>query len=218
LRILDSKNPVMIDLNRAAPSLLEHLDPPSRQHFDGLRRLLDVAGVQYTINPRLVRGLDYYELTVFEWVTTELGAQGTVCAGGRYNRLVEDLGGRPTPAIGFACGLERLVLLLTSAGSEQKKLPTVYLALMGEGAKERGILLAEELRSAFLSLQIISHCGEGSLKSQLKSADKSGALAAVILGETELAAQQATIKNLVTGEQDVVSLSSVVDFFKNRIC
>ncbi len=218
LRILDSKNPVMIDLNRAAPNLLEHLDPPSRQHFDGLRRLLDAAGVQYTINPRLVRGLDYYELTVFEWITTELGAQGTVCAGGRYNRLVADLGGRPTPAIGFACGLERLVLLLASFGNEQKKLPTVYLALMGEGAKERGILLAEELRSAFLSLQIITHCGDGSLKSQLKAADKSGALAAVILGESELAAQQATIKNLVTGEQNAVPLSSVVDFFKNKIC
>ncbi len=127
-----------------------------------------------------------------------MGAQGTVCAGGGYNRLVEDLGGRPTPAIGFACGLERLVLLLASFGNEQKKLPTVYLALMGEGAKERGILLAEELRSAFLSFQIITHCGDGSLKSQLKSADKSGAFAAVILGESELAAKQATIKNLAT--------------------
>ncbi len=155
LRILDSKNPVMIDLNRAAPNLLEHLDPPSRQHFDGLRRLLDAAGVQYTINPRLVRGLDYYELTVFEWVTTELGAQGTVCAGGRYNRLVEDLGGRPTPAIGFACGLERLVLLLASFGNEQKKLPTVYLALMGEGAKERGILLAKNYAALFYRSRLL---------------------------------------------------------------
>jgi histidyl-tRNA synthetase len=216
LRILDSKNPLIVELNRNAPILLDHLDPASQQHFDGLRRLLDAAEVQYSLNPRLVRGLDYYELTVFEWVTTALGAQGTVCAGGRYNRLVEELGGRPTPAIGFACGLERLVLLLTAADTAAKEHADVYLALIGDPAVERGILLAETLRSALPALKVLAHCGGGSLKSQLKSADKSGAFAALIIGENELAAQQAIIKILKTGEQQMVPLSAVIDFFKNR--
>jgi len=217
LRILDSKNPLMIELNRAAPNLLEHLDPPSQQHFDGLRRLLDAAGVPYVINPRLVRGLDYYELTVFEWVTTELGAQGTVCAGGRYNRLVEDLGGRPTPAIGFACGLERLVLLL-AAQRAHAIIPDIYLALMGDQALERGVLLAEQLRTALPALQVITHLSGGGLKSQLKWADKSRARWVIIIGEAEAAAQQAIIKDLRTeGFQQTLALSSVIAFFQEQL-
>lgn len=216
LRILDSKNPLIIALNQAAPNLLDYLDPASRRHFEGLRRLLDAMGVRYVINPRLVRGLDYYELTVFEWVTTELGAQGTVCAGGRYNHLVEALGGRPTPAIGFAAGLERLVLLL-AAQRQHIQTPDVYWVAMGEAATERSVLLAEELRSALPSLQVITHLAGGSLKSQLKWADKSRARWAVMIGETEIAAQQAIIKNLRTeGLQKTIALSSVIDFFKEQ--
>lgn len=216
LRILDSKNPIIIELNRGAPNLLAHLDPPSQQHFDGLRRLLDASKVQYTINPRLVRGLDYYELTVFEWVTTELGAQGTVCAGGRYNRLVEELGGKPTPAIGFACGLERLVLLLHAANAVSARRPNAYLISIGSQALERVVLLAEELRTAWPQLQFITHLSGGNLKTQLKSADKSGALTAVIIGEEELAEQQAIIKNLGDGAQTKISLSSIIDFYKEQ--
>lgn len=217
LRILDSKNPLMIELNRAAPVLLEHLDPQSQQHFAGLRRLLDAAGVNYVVNPHLVRGLDYYELTVFEWVTTELGSQGTVCAGGRYDRLVEELGGRSTPAVGFACGLERLVLLCMAQHS-QAQAPDVYIVLMSEPAVERGILLAEQLRTAIPMLQVTTHLGSGGLKSQLKSADKSGAQWAIIIGETELAAQQVIIKNLrAEGAQQTLAFASIIDFFKGVV-
>jgi histidyl-tRNA synthetase len=210
LRILDSKNPSMVDLNKAAPNLLEHLDPLSAQHFDGLRRLLDAAGVAYVINPHLVRGLDYYELTVFEWVTTALGAQGTVCAGGRYNRLVEDLGGPSTPAIGFACGLERLVLL---QNAQQKHLPDVYLVLLGDSAVARGLLLAEELRNQAPSKQVIAHLSGGSLKNQLKAADKIGARYAVIIGEAELNAQQAIVKQLHSGDQRTIDFAELGGFF-----
>lgn len=215
LRILDSKNPVLVELNRHAPNLLDHLDAASEQHFSGLRRLLDVAKVPYVINPRIVRGLDYYELTVFEWVTTELGSQGAVCAGGRYNRLVEELGGKPTPAIGFACGLERLVLLLAEAG-ELVNFPDVYMALMGEQATEQGMLMAEDLRQALPECQVITHLSGGSLKSQLKAADKSRARWAVIIGESELAARKVTIKNLLDGVQHSVAFEGLVHFIKQQ--
>ncbi len=214
LRILDSKNPIIIDLNRAAPNILEHLDPPSQHHFDGLRRLLDDLQVPYTVNPHLVRGLDYYELTVFEWVTQELGAQGTVCAGGRYNRLVEDLGGRPTPAIGFACGLERLALLLAERETK-REVPDIFLALMGEAAVARGLALAEELRRAAPNYQIVTHLAGGGLKSQLKSADKMGAIHVVIIGEEELKAGQVLLKNLVSGVQQPLSFNALIDYFKD---
>jgi histidyl-tRNA synthetase len=215
LRILDSKNPVLVELNRNAPNLLDHLDAVSEQHFSGLRRLLDAAKVPYVINPRIVRGLDYYELTVFEWVTTELGSQGAVCAGGRYNRLVEDLGGRPTPAIGFACGLERLVLLLAEAG-ELVSFPDIYIALMGEQAIEQGILMAEDLRQALPELQVVTHLSGGSLKSQLKAADKSRARWAVMIGESELAARKVTIKNLLDGAQQSIAVEELVPFIKQQ--
>lgn len=213
LRILDSKNPVIVELNRQAPSLLNHLGAESKQHFDGLCQLLEAARVPYTINPNIVRGLDYYELTVFEWVTTELGAQGAVCAGGRYNHLVEELGGRPTPAIGFACGLERLVLLLAQA-QELVSSPDIYFVLMGDPAVLQGLLIAENLRQA--DWQVVAHLSGGSLKSQLKSADKSGARWAVIIGDSELASQQATVKNLRDGSQQNIAFEGLAHFMTQQ--
>ena len=187
LRILDSKNPELTALISAAPSLLDHLDPESEAHFSGLRELLDAAGVEYDINPRLVRGLDYYSRTVFEWVTDRLGAQDAICSGGRYDPLIEQLGGRPTPAIGWALGLERLVALL----EDQHKLPAppaphAYLVTVGEQAGHRGLVLAESLRDAVPGLRLTVNCGGGSFKSQFKRADRSGAEIALIMGEEEV--------------------------------
>ncbi len=197
LRILDSKNPDMGELLEQAPRLLDCLDPESRAHFDGLRALLDTAGLDYKINPRLVRGLDYYNRTVFEWVTTRLGAQGTVCAGGRYDGLVEQIGGRDTPALGFSLGLERLVALLQQAETwVPENQPQVYLLMVGDQAAQVGLKLAEDLRDALPELRLLSHCGGGSFKSQFKKADKSGARVALILGEEEISRQQAAIKYL----------------------
>jgi len=178
LRVLDSKNPAMAAVIAEAPSLLDHLDAESRAHFEKLQELLRTAGVAFTVNPRLVRGLDYYTRTVFEWLTDRLGAQSAVCAGGRYDGLVELLGGRPTPAVGFAIGLERLVeLLRQGAASADDDAPQVYVA-PGEGAAERALALAEALRARGCSVEC--HFG-GSLKSQLKRADRSGARFAVLL-------------------------------------
>lgn len=196
LRVLDSKNPQMQDVIAQAPNLQEHLDDDSRAHFDSLCRLLDGAGIGYHINPRLVRGLDYYTRTVFEWVTSELGAQGTVCAGGRYDGLVEQLGGQATPAAGFALGLERLAELAAHqhlAGADLA--PQVYVAPLGDGAiVQQATRLAETLRDAGWRVEL--HCGGGSLKSQLKRADKSGAQHVLILGENELAAGVVNVKPL----------------------
>jgi len=187
LRVLDSKNPAMRDLIEAAPKLTEHLDEASQAHFDTLCAILDAAGVEYTINPCLVRGLDYYGKTVFEWVTDKLGAQGTVCAGGRFDGLVEQLGGKPTPAVGFAMGVERLVSLLEAEHVPHEHYrPHAYLVLVGDAAQRQGLLLAERLRDALPLLRIETHCGGGSFKSQFKKADKSGARLALILGEEEV--------------------------------
>lgn len=199
LRILDSKNRELAPLIAQAPAFSGFMGPESRSHFDGLRRLLDRAGVAYKENPRLVRGLDYYNLTVFEWITDELGAQGTVCAGGRYDGLVEQLGGSSTPAIGFAIGLERLLALLDQQGTAAAELaPDIYVlnAAAQEGA---GLILAEELRNAVPERSIVYHCGSASLKNQLKRADRSGARLAVIIGEDELAAGEVTLKPLRGG-------------------
>ncbi|WP_096299123.1 histidine--tRNA ligase [Halomonas sp. hl-4] len=197
LRILDSKNPAMAEMLDGAPRLMDHLDEPSREHFEQLKAMLDAAGIGYVINPRLVRGLDYYSRTVFEWTTTALGSQGTVCAGGRYDGLVEQLGGKPTPAVGFAMGIERLILLLETldlvpeeAGSD------VYLLPMDEAATISAITLAEQLRSELPWLRLQLHCGGGSFKSRMKKADKSGAAFALLLGEDELAEQVVTLKAL----------------------
>ncbi|GAB4171691.1 MAG: histidine--tRNA ligase [Rhodocyclaceae bacterium] len=193
LRILDSKNPHMRPIVDAAPKLVDHLGEASRAHFEGVKRILDELGIGYTVNPCLVRGLDYYNLTVFEWVSGELGAQGTVCAGGRYDGLVEQLGGRPAPACGFALGVERL-LALWSAAQRGKVGPDVFLVHQGRRADLRAFSIAEQLREDGYS--VILHCGEASFKSQMKRADASGALIAVIVGEDEVEAGEATVKPL----------------------
>ena len=187
LRILDSKNPAMREIIDNAPKLNEHLDAESQAHFEQLCATLDAAGINYQINPCLVRGLDYYGKTVFEWVTDKLGAQGTVCAGGRFDGLVEQLGGKSVPAVGFAMGVERLVSLLEL---EQMPLhryqPHAYMVLVGEAAQREGLVLAEQLRDALPQLRLETHCGGGSFKSQFKKADKSGAPLALILGDEEI--------------------------------
>ncbi len=197
LRILDSKNPDLQGLIAGAPRLTEYLDAASEAHFAGLRELLDDAGVGYTVNPRLVRGLDYYGRTVFEWVTDRLGSQGAVCAGGRYDGLVEHLGGEPTPAIGFAIGLERLVELHALAGvPAPRPTPDVYLVAAGEGTLRLAFRIAEQLRNASPPLRVETNCGGGGFKAQMKRADRSGACVAVILGEDEVASDTAVVKPL----------------------
>ncbi len=214
LRILDTKNPEMRALVDNAPSLLEHLGEASRTHFQTLCEALDRHGVDYVINPRLVRGLDYYALTVFEWVTDRLGAQGTVCAGGRYDGLVAQLGGRPTPAVGFAIGMERTLAMLEEGGT-RPKLPALdaYLIMVGGAAEAKGMELAETLRDTAPALRIQCHCGGGSFKSQFKKADRSGARYAIVLGEDELERGVAGIKPLrEKGEQQDVPFEAIAAF------
>ncbi|CAK0774077.1 histidine--tRNA ligase [Gammaproteobacteria bacterium] len=199
LRILDSKNPEVQAIVAEAPRLLDHLDSESRAHFDGLCAALDGVNLSYVINPCLVRGLDYYTRTVFEWVTTNLGAQGTVCAGGRFDQLVEHLGGPATPAAGFAMGLERLVVLLREHGtiaSTSGSIPSIYMVHVGEQAARSVIVLAEKLRDALPAVRIEVHCGGGGLKAQFRHADKSGARLVVVIGEAELDAGMVTVKDL----------------------
>ncbi|SFM37580.1 histidyl-tRNA synthetase [Ectothiorhodospira mobilis] len=212
LRILDSKNPALREIIAGAPSLLDHLDQASREHFQQLQALLRAAGVEFTVNPRLVRGLDYYCRTVFEWITEDLGAQGTVCAGGRYDGLVAQLGGRPTPAAGFAMGVERLLSLLeTRGGLPGLHPPHVYLVMAAEGALETGVQLAEALRDALPGLRLQMHCGGGGFKAQLRRADRSGADWALILGESELAAGGVGLKPLrQAGEQETLQRDALV--------
>ncbi|MDR5875489.1 histidine--tRNA ligase [Halomonas sp. CUBES01] len=199
LRILDSKNPAMAEMLDAAPRLLDNLDDASRAHFEQLKALLDAAGIPFVVNPRLVRGLDYYSRTVFEWTTTALGSQGTVCAGGRYDGLVEQLGGKPTPAVGFAMGIERLILLLETLDlvpDEALGGSDVYLLAMDDSATAAAMALAEQLRSELPWLRLQLHCGGGSFKSRMKKADKSGAAFALLLGEDEVAERAVTLKAL----------------------
>ena len=218
LRVLDSKNPDMQVVIASAPSLQEYLDAESLAHFDTLRRLLDQAGIAYRVNPRLVRGLDYYTRTVFEWVTSALGAQGTICAGGRYDGLVAQLGGQDTPAAGFALGIERLAEL---AAAQQvtgvNVAPQVYIAPLGDGVVvEKALKLSEQLRDSGLRVEL--NCGSGSLKSQLKRADRSGARYVLILGEAELASGQVGVKNLRAEEpQQAVGLTEVTEFLRARL-
>ena len=207
LRILDSKNPDMAAIVAAAPVMLDYLDEESVQHFEGLKRLLDAAGVAYTINPRLVRGLDYYSRTVFEWVTDALGSQGAVCSGGRYDGLVEKLGGRPTVAVGWAMGIERLVALYEVCGGETPAQDAdVYIAALGAGTAERAFALAEELRDQIAGIRVEMNLGGGSFKSQMKRADKSNAAFALILGEQELADGTIGIKPL-RSDDDLTSVA-----------
>jgi len=224
LRILDSKNPSMQALIEAAPKLIDDLQKNSRERFDELCRRLGEAGIQYRINTRLVRGLDYYSHTVFEWVTDKLGAQGTICAGGRYDALVSQLGGagNDTPAFGFGLGMERLLMLVENNPDFAKALPKeadIYVVLQGEEAERFGALWVErELRPQLPQCRIIVHCGGGSMKSQLKKADKSEANAAVIFGETEIKNKTVCIKFLREDRpQEEVSLETAADFLKSVI-
>ena len=198
MRILDSKNPDTQALLNSAPSLEDFIDQESRDHFQQLCAMLDAANISYEVNPRLVRGLDYYSKTVFEWVTTNLGAQGTVCAGGRYDGLVEQLGGKPCPGVGFAMGVERLVLLLDELGAVPDSVDQavdLYLLAVGN-VEQQALVLAENLRSDCPNIRLECHCGGGSFKSQIKRADKSGARIALILGEDEVASGTVGVKYL----------------------
>ena len=213
MRILDSKNPGTQALLKDAPALADYLDEESKTHFESLCQLLDGMGIQYVVNPRLVRGLDYYNKTVFEWVTDKLGAQGTVCAGGRYDGLVAQLGGRSTPAVGFGMGVERLVLLLQElnlvpAGLD--RIADIYLAAVGD-VQLPALKLAESIRAQLPELRLVNHCGGGSFKSQLKKADKSGAQLALILGEDEVANGKITVKPLRgDGEQQTIDHADLI--------
>jgi histidyl-tRNA synthetase len=197
LRILDSKNPALAGVIAGAPLLTDHLDPESAEHFAGLRARLDAAGIEYVVSPRLVRGLDYYSRTVFEWVTTDLGSQDAVCSGGRYDGLVAQLGGEPVPAIGWALGEERIVELMRQQGlAGDDTVADVYVVLGGPAAEAAGIGIAEGLRDALPGVRVEMNCGGGSFKSQLKRADRSGASVAVILGDGELERGVAAVKPL----------------------
>jgi len=195
LRVLDSKNPMVQEVVAQAPSLLDYLGEQSRAHFDGLQKLLAAAGIAYAVNPKLVRGLDYYNLTVFEWISDRLGAQGTVCGGGRYDGLFAQLGGKPTPGVGFAAGVERLVALLRDSGrGGMAPPPDAYLVFQGEGTLEAAFALGEELRAA--GHAVVLHAGGGGFKAQMRKADASGARLALIIGEDELEAAAVTVKPL----------------------
>lgn len=190
LRILDSKNPETQRILEGAPSLEDYLDEDSVDHFNQLIALLKASDIPYTVNPRLVRGLDYYGKTVFEWVTDSLGAQGTICAGGRYDGLVEQLGGKPAPAVGFAMGLERLVLLLETLDKVPASVSgnaDVYVTALGEAATSEAFLISEAVRQALPGKVVVTHCGGGSFKSQMKKADRSGAALALVIGDQEIA-------------------------------
>ncbi len=214
LRILDSKNPAMQALNDAAPKLMDELDDEALAHFDALQALLTANGIAFEINPRLVRGLDYYNRTVFEWVTDQLGAQGTVCAGGRYDGLIAQLGGKPAPAAGFAMGIERLLALMDVAGTSLSTPgPDAYIVHAGTAAEAYAWQVAAALRSA--GLATLLHCGGGSFKSQMKKADASRARYAVIIGDDEAAAQQVTLKDLRGSmEQTRLELALAIDTLK----
>jgi histidyl-tRNA synthetase len=219
LRILDSKNPEMQDIVAGAPVMMDYLDEASAEHFAGLRTLLDAAGVEYAVNPRLVRGLDYYSRTVFEWVTDALGSQNAVCAGGRYDGLIEKLGGRSTPAIGWAMGVERFVSLFEACGGQVPAVtPDVYLVAVGEGTRERAFALAEELRDGIEGIRVEMNLGGGSFKSQMKRADKSAANYALILGEQELSEGRIGLKPLRSNdEQESIALDDLASVLKGRL-
>ncbi|MDP5145966.1 histidine--tRNA ligase [Shewanella sp. ULN5] len=213
LRVLDSKDQNVQALLADAPALNDYLGEESKTHFSTLCELLDAVGIQYTINPRLVRGLDYYNRTVFEWVTSSLGSQGTVLAGGRYDGLVGQLGGKDTPAVGFAMGLERIVLLLETLELNNDIAPEVdiYVTAMGDNCVVEAIKVAQELRQQLPTLKVMSHCGGGNFKKQMKRADKSGAQFALIIGENEIANNQVAIKPLRNNnEQQLVTRSELV--------
>ena len=201
LRILDTKNPAMQEIVEAAPKLSDYLGTESKAHFDAVQGFLRETGIEYRINHRLVRGLDYYNRTVFEWVSESLGAQGTICAGGRYDGLIAQLGGKPSPAAGFAMGVERLLVLWQESGeieyAAERQVPDVYMVHQGEAAQRLAFRAAEALRD--VGFDVLLHCGEGSFKSQMRKADASGAALALVIGEDEAAAGEVGIKSLRDG-------------------
>jgi histidyl-tRNA synthetase len=212
LRVLDSKNPNVQAAIADAPSLLDHLDEESKTHFDSLCERLTQAGISFEINPRLVRGLDYYNRTVFEWVTDSLGSQGTVCAGGRYDGLVEQLGGKATPAVGFAMGMERLVLLLTTLSEDALDTSSadVYVTAMGDDAQAYALEVSEHLRDTLPNVRVMMHCGGGNFKKQLKRADKTGARFALLLGSQEMQSREVAVKPLRDGqEQQTIAFNAL---------
>ncbi|WP_440871202.1 histidine--tRNA ligase [Vibrio diabolicus] len=212
LRVLDTKNPDVQAILGDAPRLSDYLGEESKAHFAGLCELLDAAGIEYTVNERLVRGLDYYNRTVFEWITESLGAQGTVCGGGRYDGLVEQLGGKPTPAVGFAMGLERLVLMLeTLELTDVRRSVDVYVVTAGEGTMMAGMKLAEQLRESVPGVRVMNHFGGGNFKKQFKRADKVGAVVALVLGENEVADNTVVLKDLAGGEQETYNQAEVAE-------
>ncbi len=214
LRILDSKNPALRNVIAAAPTLLDYIDAESKEHFEQLQSLLRAANIAYTINPRLVRGLDYYNLTVFEWVTNKLGSQGTICAGGRYDGLIEQLGGKPAPGCGFAMGVERLVEMMKECATvTQTPVPDAYVVHQGDGAMQAAFSAAEIARNA--GLDIVLHAGGGNFKSQLKRADASAARFAMIFGEDEIKSGKLSLKPLRgQGEQATIDLSQAIESIK----
>ncbi|MFW7523787.1 histidine--tRNA ligase [Vibrio ostreicida] len=210
LRVLDTKNPQVQAILGDAPRLSEYIDQESQQHFSGLCELLDAAGIEYTVNERLVRGLDYYNRTVFEWITESLGAQGTICGGGRYDGLVEQLGGKPTFGVGFAMGLERLVLLLeTLELTSVRRDVDVYMVTAGEGTMMAGMKLAESLREQVPGLRVMNHFGGGNFKKQFKRADKVGAAVALVLGENEVIDNSVVLKDLIGGTQETYTQTEI---------
>lgn len=210
LRVLDTKNPDIQAILGDAPRLSEYLGEESKGHFAGLCELLDAAGIEYTVNERLVRGLDYYNRTVFEWMTESLGSQGTVCGGGRYDGLVEQLGGKATPAVGFAMGLERLVLMMETLGNtDVRRNVDVYMVTAGEGTLTAGMKLVEQLREQVPGLRVMTHFGGGNFKKQFKRADKVGAAVALVLGENEVAEKTVVLKDLAGGEQETISQTEI---------
>ncbi|WP_200766715.1 histidine--tRNA ligase [Vibrio nigripulchritudo] len=218
LRVLDTKNKDIQAILVDAPQLSDYLDEDSKAHFAGLCELLDAAGIEYQVNQRLVRGLDYYNRTVFEWITESLGAQGTVCGGGRYDGLVEQLGGKATPAVGFAMGLERLVLMLEELElAETRRAVDVYMVSAGEGTLMASMKLAEQLREALPGLRVMTHFGGGNFKKQFKRADKVGAAVALVLGENEVAESTVVLKDLLGGEQTTVAQAEVAEQLKHLI-
>jgi histidyl-tRNA synthetase len=216
LRILDSKNPQTREILTAAPVMTDYLGPESKQHFEAVQAGLAGLNIDFTLNSRLVRGLDYYSQTVFEWTTDALGAQGTICAGGRYDGLIELQGGKPWPGVGFAMGMERIVELMSTAGGQFDSAPDVYMVLAGDGTQSAGLLLAEQLRDAVPGLKLQMNAGGGSFKTQFRRADRSGASIALVIGEQELADGRAGIKYLREDlEQENIEFAQLAGWLGN---
>lgn len=220
LRVLDSKNPQVQEAIKDAPSLIDHLDEESAEHFRSLCERLDKFGIQYRVNPKLVRGLDYYNRTVFEWVTDSLGSQGTVCAGGHYDGLVSQLGGKDTAGVGFAMGMERLVLMLEtlSLTSQVPRPVDIYITALGDNVETYAVQIAEQLRDSMPTLRVQSHCSGGNFKKQMKKADASGAVMALVIGESEMLEQRVSIKYLrADSPQVTIGKNELVDFLTQNI-